>query len=130
MIISIIKGKKMDRNFAFKDAKALINTYNELLKKLSGSNKYINKYELEVKQETDNLLRNNFFQNITKKDLNSQKYTINDYNDIISLVKALYNYIKSCDLYNYCTKLYNNNFGRIKDNINQLSNGKNIITGD
>lgn len=117
----------MDRNFAFKDAKALINTYNELLKKLSGSNKYINKYELEVKQETDNLLRNNFFQNITKKDLNSQKYTINDYNDIIPLVKALYNYIKSCDLYNYCTKLYNNNFGRIKDNINQLSNGKNII---
>ena len=67
MIISIIKGKKMDRNFAFKDAKALINTYNKLLKKLSGSNKYINKYELEVKQETDNLLRNNFFQNITKK---------------------------------------------------------------
>ena len=61
MIISIIKGKKMDRNFAFKDAKALINTYNELLKKLSGSNKYINKYELEVKQETDNLLRNIFF---------------------------------------------------------------------
>ena len=117
----------MDRTFTFKDAKKIILQFKEVMNKLSECKKYVKKYELDIKNNADLLIKCNFFHKELNKDLTSLKASENDYKEIYNLIKSMYCYFKSMDLTNYGLDLYRNNSEVIQNYISSLSNGKNFI---
>ena len=56
----------MSRAYEFKDAKYLIKEFQNLLKNLSSSDKYVKKYEKEIKNEAELLIKTDYFKKIDK----------------------------------------------------------------
>lgn len=117
----------MAKTYAFKDAKELIKEFNELLNNLNTSNKYITKYENELKTELNLKISTGYFKTFLSNDLEKQIPSNINAEEIYDILKAMYCYFRSVELSNYCINLYNSNNETIKSNINALSKGNNAL---
>ena len=117
----------MSRAYEFKDAKYLIKEFQNLLKNLSSSDKYVKKYEKEIKNEAELLIKTDYFKKILLQDFNNQTPQEIDYKEIYNIIKAMYCYFKSIELSSICFNLYKSNNELIETYIKLLSKGKNAI---
>lgn len=122
-----IERNKISRAYEFKDAKYLIKEFQNLLKNLSSSDKYVKKYEKEIKNEAELLIKTDYFKKILLQDFNNQTPQEIDYKEIYNIIKAMYCYFKSIELSSICFNLYKSNNELIETYIKLLSKGKNAI---
>lgn len=116
----------MPKSFEYKDAKNIINYYNDFLNNLKNSEniKNTNYNNLNIKANT--LIRIDYFSIIIENCLNGKEIPIND-KELFSLIKNIYIYKKSCTYVDLCDECYNSYSGKIEKYISDLSNCSNTF---
>lgn len=117
----------MSKTYTFKEANELIKKYSKLLNQLVCSKEYVEKYKKKIFNDASFLLKKSFFQDKQLADFRAGSALESNYNDIELLIKSMYCYFKSKDLYLNCENLYSNYSEEINKNIEQLRKGQNII---